>query len=105
MKLRKGDKVIVRSGKDAGKSGTILEVLPALNKVVVDGINMAKRATKPSTKHPRGGIIEGPLPLWASKVGLVHPTKENQSSRVGYVTDKAGNKQRVYRQADDKEVK
>lgn len=105
MKLRVGDTVLVRSGQDRGKTGPIVKVLPRLNKVVVDGINIRKRHTKPSAKHPRGGIIEEPKPIWASAVGIVHPLDSKRTSRIGYVTKKDGAKVRVYRQAKDKEIK
>ena len=104
MKLRKGDSVIVRSGKDKGKKGTISAVLPDLNMVVVDGINIVKRARKPSAKYPKGGILEEARPVPVSKVGIVHPSKSMQTSRIGFVI-KNGQKLRVYRQAGNKEIK
>ncbi|MEX0748653.1 MAG: 50S ribosomal protein L24 [Candidatus Saccharimonadales bacterium] len=104
MKIKKGDTVIIRSGRDKGKTGTVTEVLPQLNKVVVDGINIVKRALKPTQKHPKGGIVESPAPLDVSNVGLVHPDDKQRASRIGYVI-KGDKKVRVYRQSNDKEVK
>lgn len=104
MKIKKGDTVIVRTGRDRGKTGTVSQVLPELNKVVVDGINIVKRATKPSQKNPQGGIIESPAPIHVSNVGLVHPDDGARASRVGYEV-KNDKKVRVYRQAKNKEVK
>lgn len=105
MKLKVGDTVLVRSGRDRGKSGKVVMVLPALNKVVIDGINTVKRAHKPSAKQPKGGIIEQPQPMPAAKVGVIHPSDPKRSSRVGYVLGKDGKKQRVYKQAESRVIK
>ena len=105
MKLKKGDKVIVTVGKDRGKTGEIVRALPNLNKVVVDGINMVKRAYKPSQSSPKGGIREEPRPLDVSNVAILHPSDNKRGSRIGFEFDKSGQKARVYRQADSKEIK
>lgn len=104
MKIRKGDEVIIRSGKDKGKKGQVISVDKQLNRVVVDGINIIKRHKKPSQAHPKGGIIESPAPLHASNVGLVNPDDTSKSSRIGFII-KSGKKVRVFRQASNKEVK
>ncbi len=103
MKIKKGDTVIVRTGKDKGKTGVVEKTLPQLNKVVVDGINIVKRAQKPTQKQPKGGISEYPAPIPVSNVGLVHPDDNSRSSRVGFKM-KNGKKVRTYRQANDKEI-
>ena len=95
MKLRKGDKVIVRAGRDLGKSGEITRVLPRSAEVVVEGLNVAKRHTKPSNKHPKGGILEITKPVPAGKVALVCPQCK-QPTRVGYQLNKAS-KERICR--------
>lgn len=105
MKIKKGDKVIVNSGKDKGKAGTVTAVIPALDKVLIDGINVVKRAYKPSPTHPKGGIISEAKPLHVSKVNLVHPKDDKRGSRVGFELDSKGVKQRVYRQAKNEVVK
>lgn len=105
MKLRVGDTVLVRSGKDRGRSGKISKVLPDIAKVVVDGVNVAKKAQKPTQKQPKGGIKTVAMPLWASKVGIIHPSDLKKSSRIGYTIDKNGKKTRTYRQAGNKEIK
>ncbi len=105
MKIRKGDTIIVLSGKDKGKTGTVTKTLPALNKLIVDGINVVKRATKPSAKQPKGGIVSMPMPIWTSKVGIVHPDDSKRMSRIGIETTKDGKKERVYRQAKNKVIK
>lgn len=104
MKLRVGDTVKVRVGKDRGKSGKILQVLPGEGKVVVENVNLARIARKPTQKQPRGGISEQAMPIWSAKVGIVHPTDSKRTSRLGYTLGKDGKKARVYRQADNKEV-
>lgn len=82
MKLKKGDEVIVIAGKDRGKKGNIVKVLPAESRVIVGGVNKAKRHEKPS-RTGAGGITEKELPLHVSNVMLVDP-KTNKATRVGY---------------------
>ena len=74
MKLKRDDKVTVILGRDKGKTGTILAVIPKLNKVVVENINVVKRHTKPSQKQPRGGILDITKPIDASKVMVLDPS-------------------------------
>lgn len=104
IRLKKGDKVIVRTGSHKGKVGAVLETHPKTNKVTVEGVNIAKKHMKPSTKYPQGGIIEITRPIDVSKVGIVHPTDPTKASKIGYTTDKDGKKQRVYK-ATGKEIK
>lgn len=73
LHVKKGDTVVVLSGKDKGKEGQIIKSLPKKNKVLVEGINKVKRHTKPNQKNPNGGIITKEAPLYASKVMLVCP--------------------------------
>jgi large subunit ribosomal protein L24 len=80
MRIKKGDMVIVLSGKDKGKKGKVLEALPAEEKVLVERVNVAKKHQRP-TRDFQGGIIEKPLALFASKVMLVCP-RCNEPSRV-----------------------
>ena len=95
IKLKKGDQVIIRSGRDKGKIGRVLATYPRLNKVSVEGINVVKRHQKPTRSQPQGGIIETNRPLWVSKVGLYHqPTKK--AKRVAYKLASSGLKSRVY---------
>jgi len=82
MKLKKGDNVIVITGKDKGKKGTILEVLPALNRVVVEGANISKLHEKARTRGTSGQIIEKAMPLNASNVMILDP-KKGVRTRVG----------------------
>lgn len=105
IKLRVGDTVVVRTGKDKGKSGKITAVHPKLNKVTVDGINVVKKHVKPNREYPKGAMVEKTLPIWVSKVGIVHPTDKKKASRIGFEVKKDGKKVRVYRQASNKEIK
>ena len=81
MKLRKGDTVEVITGKDKGKRGEIQRVVPAQNKVLVTGINVATKHAKPRRANDRAGIIDRDMPIHASNVMLVHKGKR---VRVGY---------------------
>lgn len=95
MKLRKGDKVIVTSGKEKGKTGTIQKVLPKENKVIIDGINIVKKCQKPTQANPQGGIVEKFAPLNASKVAY-YDEKTNKATKLGYGIDsKTGEKVRI----------
>ena len=73
LHVRKGDTVVVLSGKDKGREGKIIEALPKKAKVVVEGVNKVKRHTKPNQKAPQGGIITKEAPMHACKVMLVCP--------------------------------
>lgn len=69
--VKKGDNVVVITGKDKGKKGKVLEVIPEKSRVVIEGVNKAKRHTKPSQKLPQGGINEKEAPIHSSNVMLV----------------------------------
>jgi large subunit ribosomal protein L24 len=103
IRLRKGDTVIVRSGKYKDKTGKVLAVHPKLNKVTVEGINIVKRHRKPSRTHPQGGVSEITKPLWVSKVGLYDSTAK-KASRIGYKIDTKNGKSRVLK-TSGKEIK
>lgn len=96
MKLRREDKVIVITGKDKGKTGTIQAVLPRENKVVVENINVIKRHTKPSNKQPRGGILEIAKPIDVSKLMVLDPAT-GKPARIGYEIKPDGSKERVFK--------
>ncbi len=81
MRLKKGDTVVVISGANKGKEGKILKVYPLLNRVIVEGVNIIKKHTKPSQLNPDGGIREYEAPFHASNVMLL--TKEGPS-KIGY---------------------
>ena len=103
IRLKKGDTVIVLSGKFKGKTGKITEIHPADNKVTVEGINIVKKHLKPNKEYPQGGIIDITKPIWVSKVAIVEPTSK-KASKIGYKVDKDGNKSRVFKR-NSKEIK
>jgi large subunit ribosomal protein L24 len=82
LKIKKGDKVVVLSGKDKGKSGEVLRAIPTENRVVVQGVNMMKRHTAPRPGEP-GGIVEREAAIHVSNVAHVDP-KSQKPTRVGY---------------------
>jgi len=104
MKIRKDDQVMVLAGKDKGKTGKVLAVVPAEQAVLVEGINVVKRHTKPSSKNPQGGILEVTKPISAAKVMVVDPTT-GLPSRVGYTKTKDGKKERVFKASRYAKVK
>ncbi|MBT5240241.1 MAG: 50S ribosomal protein L24 [Rhodospirillaceae bacterium] len=81
-KFKKGDKVIVLAGKDRGKTGDIVKALPQDDRVIVQGINMMRRHTRPSATAA-GGIVEKEASIHVSNVAIVDP-KENVATRVGF---------------------
>jgi large subunit ribosomal protein L24 len=93
MNIKKGDKVIVLSGDDKGKVGTVQKVYPELNKVVVEGVNTHKKHKKPTQATPEGSILDIYVPLDASKVALIDP-KSKKATRV-HTKVVAGKKVRV----------
>ncbi|HEY1959903.1 MAG TPA: 50S ribosomal protein L24 [Polyangiaceae bacterium] len=93
-RLRKGDNVVVISGKDKGKKGKILRLDVEADKVIVEGVNMIKRHLRPNPKNPQGGILEKEAPIFASKVMPVDP-KSGKGTRVRVGKDDKGNKIRV----------
>ena len=82
-KIRKDDTVIVLAGKDKGRVGKVLMVMPKEERVLVEGVNMAKRHTKPDVAHPQGGVIAKEASLHISNVALRDP-KTGKATRVGY---------------------
>ncbi|GIK48181.1 MAG: 50S ribosomal protein L24 [Alphaproteobacteria bacterium] len=93
-RIRKDDTVIVIAGKDKGRSGRVLKVLPQEERVVVEGVNLAKRHTKPDVANPQGGIIAKEAPLHISNVALRDP-KTGKPTRVGFKVNDKGRKVRV----------
>ncbi len=85
MRIKTGDTVMVRAGKDKGRSGKVLRAMPADQKVIVEGINVAARHTKPSQANPHGGIIRKEMPMHVCKVGLLDAST-GQATRIAYQT-------------------
>ncbi len=96
IRLKKGDTVVVRSGKYKAQTGKVLAVHPQDNKVTVEGVNIVKKHVKPNRAHPQGGIVDLHKPMWVSKVAIVEPTSK-KPSRIGYLVAKDGTKTRVYK--------
>ncbi len=96
MKILSKDKVMVISGRDKGKTGQVVVALPAINQVVIEGINVVKRHTKPSQAQPKGGILEVSKPLSASKVMVIDPAS-GKPARVGYKRIANGKKERIFK--------
>jgi large subunit ribosomal protein L24 len=92
-KIRKGDTVVVLSGKDKGKTGEVIRSMPKESKVVVAGVNVAARHRKASQVNPQGGIDRKEAPLHVSKVAIADP-KTGKASRVRF-EDRNGKKVRV----------
>ena len=93
MKIKKGDTVEVISGKDKGKRGVVLRAIPSEQKVVVEGVAVAKKAVKPNQQNQQGGIVSQEMPIDASNVNLVCP-ECGKRTRVGHKAD-GKNKLRV----------
>jgi len=99
-RLRKGDNVVVTSGKDKGKKGKILRLDLDRDTVVVEGVNLIKRHMRPTPKNPQGGILEKEAPIFASKVMPIDP-KTGKGTRVRIGKDDKGKKIRVGMSGDE----
>jgi large subunit ribosomal protein L24 len=95
LKIRKGDRVIVRTGRDKGKAGQVLNVLPTENRAIVQGVNIARRHQK-QTPSQEGGIVAKEMPIHISNLALADP-KTGKPTRVGYKVLGDGKKVRVAR--------
>ena len=93
-RIRKDDVVIVIAGRDKGSSGRVLKVMPKEERVVVEGVNLVKRHTKPDIAHPQGGVVSKEAPLHISNVALRDP-KTGKPTRVGFRVNDKGRKVRV----------
>jgi large subunit ribosomal protein L24 len=97
MKIKKNDNVMVISGNSKGKTGKVLKVFPKDERVIVEGVNLRKRHTKPSQSNPQGGILEKESPINVSNVMIIDPNN-NQPSRLGsqiILDEKTGKKKHV----------
>lgn len=103
IRLKKGENVIVISGKFKGQTGVVKTTHPRENKVTIEGINVVKKTVKPNRQYPQGAIIELTKPMWVSKVAVVEPTSK-KPSKIGYKIEKDGSKTRVFKRSG-KEIK
>jgi large subunit ribosomal protein L24 len=94
LKIVKGDRVRVLSGKDRGKEGVVMRAMPADGKVIVEGVNTAKKHQRPTRMTMQGGIIDKDMPIDVSNVAVISP-KDGKPTRVGYRFDDNGNKVRI----------
>ncbi len=99
-RIKKGDKVIVITGADKGKRGEVLTVMPKVNRAVVQGVNIAKRHTKPSGMGQPGGIVEKEATIHLSNIALLDP-KTDKPTKVGFRVLDDGRKVRVNRSTGD----
>jgi large subunit ribosomal protein L24 len=98
-KIKKNDEVIVITGRDKGKKGSVLRVFPKLDRVVVQGVNMVKRHTKQSATQG-GGIVEKELPIHVSNIALVDPDG-GKATRIGFRMLEDGRKVRIARRSGE----
>ena len=99
-RIRKGDRVVCISGKDKGKRGLVMEVHPREGRVLVEGLNIVKRHTKPRPPNEPGGVIEKPAPMHLSNVSLIDP-KDHRATRVR-IQEIDGRKVRVAARSGEK---
>ena len=99
LKIKKGDRVVVTTGKDKGKSGQVVRVIPDENRAVVSGVNVAKRHQR-QTAQQEGGIVNKELPIHISNLALIDP-KDGKATRVGYKTLADGKKVRVAKRSGE----
>jgi large subunit ribosomal protein L24 len=98
-KIKKGDRVVVLSGKDKGKHGEVVRSLPKDMKVVVSGVNVVTRHKKPSQADPQGGLVRSEAPIHVSKVAIEDP-KTGKPTRVGFRIEN-GQKVRVAKRSGE----
>ena len=89
LHIKKGDTVYVLAGEDKGQQGRVLSVQAAKNRAIVEGINIVSKSTKPTAKHPQGGIVKMEAPINISNLALIDP-KSGKPTRVGiHINEKA----------------
>ena len=99
LKIKKGDKVVVITGRDKGKSGEVKRVLPAENRVIIEGVGTVKRHTRPSAGNP-GGIVDKELSIDISNIAYADP-KTGEPTRIGYRTLENGRKVRFAKRSGE----
>jgi len=99
-RIRKGDTVYVNAGNDKGKTGKVLEIITKKDRAIVEGINIVTKHTKPSAKHPQGGIVKQEAGIHISNLQLVDPAKGGPT-RVGFKVKEDGTKVRVSKKSGE----
>ncbi len=100
MHVKKGDEVVVITGKDKGKKGRVLASFPSDSKVLVEGVNLIKKHSRPSQRNPQGGILTQEAPIHVSNVMIVDP-KTGAATRVGKKIQSNGEKVRVAKKSGE----
>ncbi len=100
MKIRKGDTVKIVSGNDRGKTGKVLKTFPEVNRVIIEGVNLVKRHTRPTQRNRKGGIVEKEAPINASNV-MLFDTRTNEPARIGYKKLNDGTKVRINKKSGE----
>ena len=103
LHIKKGDTVYVLAGEDKGQQGRVLSVQAAKNRAIVEGINIVSKSTKPTAKHPQGGIVKMEAPINISNLALIDP-KSGKPTRVGIRINEKGEKVR-YSKKSGEEIK
>ena len=101
--IKKGDTVYVLAGEDKGRQGRVLSVQAAKNRAIVEGINIVSKSTRPSAKHPQGGIVKMEAPINISNLALIDP-KSGKPTRIGIRINEKGEKVR-YAKKSGEEIK
>jgi large subunit ribosomal protein L24 len=101
MKIQKNDNVIILAGKDKGKKGKVLRVLPESEKVIVEGLNIVKRHQKSRQDGKAGEVFSIPAPIHVSNVSILDP-KDKKPTRVGYKIEEGGKKVRIAKRSGQK---
>ncbi len=100
LHIKKGDTVYVNAGGDKGKTGRVLKVLAEKDRAVVEGVNVATKATKPNAKNPQGGLVKMEAPIHISNLQLLDP-KTGKPTRVGYKVNEDGKKVRISKKSGE----
>ncbi|QYR22188.1 50S ribosomal protein L24 [Paenibacillus sp. sptzw28] len=100
LHVKKDDTVLVITGKDKGKKGRVIAAYPRENRVLVEGVNMVKKHTRPSQQNPQGGILEQEAPIHASNVMHLDP-KSGKVTRIGYKVLDNGKKVRIAKKSGE----
>lgn len=98
-KIKKGDKVVVISGRDKGKTGEVLKIVTETNRAIVSGVNLIKKHEKPSAAG-NGGVVSKEAAIHLSNIAVADP-KDGKATRVGFAVSKDGKKQRVAKRSGE----
>ena len=100
LHIKKGDTVYVNAGNDKGKTGKVLEVIPAKDRAIVEGVNIVTKSSKPSAKHPQGGFIKVEAPIHISNLSLIDP-KSGKATRIAIKVKEDGKKVRIAKKSGE----